>query len=183
LLSSKDAVNVSIFAALYAVASLLTAYIPTGPFFIQFRPAIAIPMIASVMFSPIVAGLSAALGTFIASIARYHTPLLTIFSGTPANFAGFCLMGFAYRRLRLRNVGWIYAIILSSILGLFVGSIIIAFGLWFLAMTLMPELGSFASLDYALQASFLMVYAPAPISIMLTLLIVKRLEKSGKISL
>ena len=183
MLSSRDAVNISIFAALYAIASLLTAYIPTGPYFIQFRPAIAIPMIASILYAPHIAGLSAALGTFIASIVRYGTPILTIFSGTPANFACFYLMSLTFKYFRRRNINWIIAVIVSSLLGLFVGSVIIALGLWFLAVTLMPELKLFASLTYALEASFLLVYAPAPISILLTIWIVKMLERSRKISL
>jgi len=177
---SRAVTVVALFAALYCVFSLATAYIPTGPFFIQFRPAIAIPMIAALLYPPLIAGLSAAIGTFIASIIRYGSPLLTIFSGTPANFLGFYVMSLVYYMLRKRRgVNWILALIISSLIGLFIGSIIIAVGLWFLALTLVPELASFKSLDFAIQASLILVYAPAPIAIIIVIGVIKVLMKMG----
>lgn len=179
----RTLVSVAIFAALYAVTSLLTAYIPTGPFFIQFRPAIAVPMVVAVISTPLVAGLSAALGTFIASVIRYGTPIFTIFSGAPANFLGFFMMSYSYKVLR-RRFNWVLAVILSSTLGLIVGSLIIGFGLWFLSTTLVPEgLEAFKSMSSALKISFIMVFAPAPVALVIALGIIKALEKSGKISL
>ncbi len=181
--TSKFAVVIAIFAALYAVASLLTAYIPTGIFFIQFRPAIAVPMVAAVIYPPIIAGLSAALGTFIASIVRYGTPLLTIFSGTPANFLGFYTMGLTYRLLRRRNVNWILSLIMSSIAGLIVGSLIIGLGLWFIATSIAPGLlpPNFANIGFAIFSSFLLVFAPAPVAVFITILIIESLKRSKKI--
>ena len=180
---SKTVASVAVFASLYAAASLLTAYIPTGIFFIQFRPAIAIPMVAAVLYTPLTAGLSAALGTFIASIIRYGTPLLTIFSGTPANFLGFYTMSYVYRVLRKKKLGLVLAIILSSIAGLVVGSIIIGLGLWFIAAYVAPGLlpKGFANLGFALTSSFLLVFAPAPIALALAILTIEALKKSGKI--
>ena len=181
---SKNIAIIAIFASLYATASLLTAYIPTGIFFIQFRPAIAIPMVAAVIYSPLTAGLSAAIGTFIASIIRYGTPLLTIFSGTPANFLGFYTMSLTYRVLRRNRVNWILALILSSIAGLIVGSVIIGLGLWFIAVHVAPGLlpKGFANIGFALTSSFILVFAPAPIALFITALVIDVLKKSGKIS-
>jgi len=181
---SRAVALVAIFASLYAVTSLATAYLPTGPFFIQFRPAIAVPMVAAVISSPLIAGLSAAIGTFTASIVRYGTPIYTMFSGTPANFLGFYVMGYSYRVLRRRNVHWMKALIISSLIGLVVGSIIIALGLWFLAVTLLASgLEKFASLEFAIIASFLLVLAPAPIALILVIGILKVLRDQGKITL
>jgi len=181
---SKKVATIAIFASLYAIASLLTAYIPTGVFFIQFRPAIAIPMVVAVIYSPIIAGLSAAFGTFIASIVRYGTPLLTIFSGTPANFLGFYSMSFVYKILRGKGMNWILALILSSTAGLTIGSIIIGFGLWFIAVHVAPGLlpQNFANIGFAVTSAFLLGFAPAPIALFITALILKVLRKSGKIS-
>lgn len=183
-LKSRDVAAIAMYASLYAATSLLTAYIPTGPYFIQFRPAIAIPMIAAIVATPLIAGLSAAIGTFIASIIRYGTPLLTIFSGTPANLTGFYIMGLTYKVLRSKNVNWIIALIVSSCLGLTVGSIIIALGLWFLASTMLVEgLEKFVNLEFAFTASFLLVFAPAPIALIIVIAILKILNSMGKISL
>jgi len=173
---SREVAAVAVFSSLYAALSLATAYIPTGPFFIQFRPAIAIPMIAAVIFGPWVAGLSAAIGTFVASIIRYGTAILTIFSGTPANFLGFYTMGHAYRLLSKRTK-WTLALIVASVAGLFVGSVIIGIGLWFLARTFVPQLAltGFSDLRYSMYASFLLVYAPAPIALLIAISVVKLL--------
>lgn len=183
-LKSRDVAAIAIYASLYAATSLLTAYIPTGPYFIQFRPAIAIPMIAAIVATPLIAGLSAAIGTFIASIIRYGTPLLTIFSGTPANFMGFYIMSLAYKVLRRKNVNWIIALIVSSCLGLIVGSAIIALGLWFLASAMLVEgLEKFINLEFAFTASFLLVFAPAPVALVIVVAILKILKNMGKVRL
>jgi len=183
-LKSRDVAAIAIYASLYAATSLLTAYIPTGPYFIQFRPAIAIPMIAAIVATPLIAGLSAAIGTFIASIIRYGTPLLTIFSGTPANFMGFYIMGLTYKVLRRKNVNWIIALIVSSCLGLIVGSAIIALGLWFLASAMLVEgLEKFINLEFAFTASFLLVFAPAPVALVIVVAILKILKNMGKVRL
>ncbi|HID90471.1 TPA: hypothetical protein EYP44_00740 [Candidatus Bathyarchaeota archaeon] len=96
---ARQAAATCICAALYCIGSLLTAYIPTG-YFVQFRPAIAIPTVFAVLFGPFVGGVGAAVGTFIASIYRYGHPFLTIFSGTPANLVGFWVLGHVVKRLK-----------------------------------------------------------------------------------
>jgi len=119
-------------AALYCIGSLLTAYIPTG-FIIQLRPAVVIPAVFAVLFGSWVGGLGAAIGTFIASIVRYGTPLLTIFSGTPANFACFFLLGYITWRLS-RRWHWTVGYLFGNLVGYLMGSVIIAMGLYALAL-------------------------------------------------
>lgn len=179
----RTLVFISLYAALYAILSLLTAWIPTGPYFIQFRPGVVVPMIAAVMLQPWAAGLSAALGTFIASIVRYGTPLLTLFSGTPGNFLGFYAMSFSYFYLRKKKVNWILSLAISSIIGMVVGAAVIALGLWFLANTFMPSLGSFTNITFSIVSSFILVFAPLPIAFIICVAALKLLEKAKYLSL
>lgn len=123
--SVREVSALAINAALYAAGSYATAYIPT-PWLVQLRPAVAIPAIFAVLFGPIVGGLGAALGTFIASILTYGSPILTIFSGTPANFVCFYIIGRLSKPLNWRNF------VAATLIGFLAGSIIIGFGLWLL---------------------------------------------------
>lgn len=158
-------------AALYCVGSLLTAFIPTF-FFVQFRPAVAIPAIFAVLFGPFVGGLGAAIGTFIASLIRYGTPLLTVFSGTPANFAGFWILG--YVTWKLRRYRWTIAFVIGSVAGMAVGSLIIAGGLYVLAAAFgLSALFRFLNPSYAVIASFTMVFAPLPIAMAIAIPVVE----------
>jgi len=124
-ITAKEVAATAVNAALYAVGSLATAYIPT-PWIVQLRIAVVIPAVFAVMFGPLVGGLGAAIGTFLASIVTYGTPALTIFSGTPANFAAFYLLGKFSRPYNPRNFA------AATLIGFLVGSVIIGFGLWFL---------------------------------------------------
>ena len=124
-ITSKEVAAIAINAGLYAVGSYATAYIPT-PWIVQLRPAVVIPAIFAVLFGPLVGGLGAAIGTFTASIVTYGTPVLTIFSGMPGNFACFYLLGKFARPYNHRNFA------AGTLIGSLVGSVIIGFGLWFL---------------------------------------------------
>ncbi len=124
-IGAKEVSALAINAALYAVGSYATAYIPT-PWIVQLRPAVVIPAVFAVLFGPLVGGLGAAIGTFIASIFTYGTAVLTIFSGTPANFVCFYLMGRLSKPFSMRSF------IAAAALGFLAGSIIIGFGLWLL---------------------------------------------------
>jgi uncharacterized membrane protein len=123
--SARDVAATALNAGLYAVGSYLTSYIPT-PWIVQLRPAVVIPAVFAVAFSPLVGGLGAAIGTFIASIATYGTAILIIFSGTPANFVCFYLLGKFSKPYNNRNFA------AGTVIGFMTGSIIIGFGLWFL---------------------------------------------------
>jgi len=151
-LSAKEIAGTILCAALYFVAILLTAYIPTG-FIIQFRPAIVIPAIFAVVMGSWVGGTGAALGTFMASIIRYGTPILTIFSGTPGNFLGFWILGYVTRKL-MRKYHWTLAYVVGAILYSLVSSSVIAVGLYFLAVVLgLAMVAKWPNLQFILAAS------------------------------
>ena len=58
-------------AALYAVGSFATAYIPSPWGFGQFRPAVVIPAFFAAIFGPMPAGIGAAMGTLIADSVKH----------------------------------------------------------------------------------------------------------------
>jgi uncharacterized membrane protein len=128
-MDAKNAAALAINAGLYAIGSYLTAYIPT-PWLVQLRPAVVIPAIFAVCFGPLVGGLGAAIGTFIASVFTYGSPVLTIFSGTPANFLCFYILGKLSKPYNYKNFA------AGTIIGFLAGSIVIGFGLWFLLVYL-----------------------------------------------
>lgn len=121
-------------AALYCAGSLATAYIPTGVI-IQLRPAVLIPALFAALFGPWVGGLGAAMGTFIASIMRYGTPILTLASGTPGNFACYYVLGRLTWATTIRLRGrWVLGYLLGCLVGYAVGLGIIGVGLYLLAL-------------------------------------------------
>jgi len=109
-------------AALYAVGSYMTAYIPSPWGFGQFRPAVVIPAFFAVVFGPIPAGVGAALGTLLAdSIKHGYLYPGSLIAAVPGNFIGFYLIGwFLWRRF-----SWNKFIIISNI-GLLVANLIVA---------------------------------------------------------
>ena len=84
----------AICAALYAIGSYLTAYIPSPLGVGQFRPAVIVPAFFAVVFGPLPAGIGAALGTLIADSAK-HLQLYpgSYLAAVPGNFIGFYLFG------------------------------------------------------------------------------------------
>ena len=124
-LRALEVAATAICAALYAGGSLATAYIPT-PWVVQLRPAVVIPAVFAVIFGPFVGGVGAAIGTFIASIITYGSPILTLFSGFWANLVCFYLLGKLSRPFNHRNFA------AGITVGFLAGSIIIGLGLWLL---------------------------------------------------
>ena len=121
-----------------------------------------------------VGGVGAAIGTFIASIVRYGTPLLTIFSGTPANFACFYILGALSRPYNPKNF------VVATIVGFFVGSIIIGVGLWFLATVLGVELvAKFAQASTVFYAIGWTVTTEVPVVLLLGLPVVEACRRAG----
>lgn len=165
---------IAVNAALYAIGSYATSYIePLG--IGQFRPAIVIPLYFAIAYGPVVGGLGAALGTFIASIMRYGTPLLTLVSGTPANLAGFYLVGY----LLNKRFTW-SRFLVTSLLGLLVGNLIAAVGVLGAAhLGLYPPIADLARIPLAAQIAFataLIVFwmaTMAPFAITLTPLLLR----------
>jgi len=86
-------------AALYAIGSYMTAYIPSPWGFGQFRPAVVIPAFFAVVFGPLPAGVGAAVGTLIADSVKHGTLYFgSLFAAVPGNFFGFYLFGWLCKR-------------------------------------------------------------------------------------
>lgn len=87
-------------AALYAAVGLATYFGVFAPVFgtVRFWPAVVVPALFSVLFSPWVGGAGAAIGIFISDMVVHGNPLLSITVGVPANFLGFYLLGVLARR-------------------------------------------------------------------------------------
>ncbi len=91
--------SIAMCAALYAVGSYVTAYIPSPWGAGQFRPAVVIPSFFAVIFGPLPAGLGAAIGTLIADSAK-HGYLYpgSYLAAVPGNFLGFYLFGYITKK-------------------------------------------------------------------------------------
>ena len=86
-------------AALYAIGSYLTAYIPSPWGVGQFRPAVVVPAFFAVVFGPVPAGVGAALGTLIADSAKYgYLYPGSYLASVWGNLIGFFLFGVITRR-------------------------------------------------------------------------------------
>jgi uncharacterized membrane protein len=92
-------VTTAVNAALYAVGSLTTAYIPSPWGIGQFRPAVVIPSFFAILFGPWTGGIGAALGTLIADSIK-HGGIYpgSLLSAVPGNFIGFFIMGYFLKR-------------------------------------------------------------------------------------
>jgi hypothetical protein len=86
-------------AALYAIGSYLTSYIPSPWGVGQFRPAVVVPALFAVVFGSVPAGVGAALGTLIADSMK-HGYLYpgSYLSAVPGNFVGFYLFGYITKK-------------------------------------------------------------------------------------
>jgi hypothetical protein len=91
--------SIAMCAALYAVGSYVTAYIPSPWGAGQFRPAVVIPSFFAVIFGPLPAGLGAALGTLIAdSVKHGYLYPGSYLAAVPGNFLGFYLFGYITKK-------------------------------------------------------------------------------------
>jgi hypothetical protein len=119
-------------AALYAVGSFATAYIPSPWGFGQFRPAVVIPAFFAAIFGPMPAGLGAAMGTLIAdSVKHGYLYPGSYLAAVPGNFIGFYLFGYILRK----KFNW-GRFILASNVTLTVANLIVAFLYVFIFKTL-----------------------------------------------
>ncbi|RDD52848.1 MAG: hypothetical protein BA066_07505 [Candidatus Korarchaeota archaeon NZ13-K] len=86
-------------AALYAIGSFATSYI-VSPFGRgQFRPAVVLPALFSLIYGPEVGGMGAAIGTLIADSVKHGGLYLpSLLAAAPGNFLGFYLLGRMLRR-------------------------------------------------------------------------------------
>lgn len=110
--SSVIIVAIAINAALYAAGSYTTAYIPSPWGVGQFRPAVVIPALFSVVFGPWAGGVGAALGTLIADSIKHGAIYPgSLFASVPGNFVGFFLMGYLFKK----KFNWATFITVSNI--------------------------------------------------------------------
>jgi len=142
-----EVVLIAIGAVLYAVFSVPTMFVIAfqtgGPINIQFRPAVIIPSAMAVLFGPLVGGLSAGVGTTIASAVKHGVPSpATIFGGLPGNFLCYFVIG-----LLTRNKKSVKELALAAGAGYLIGSLTISLGMF--AIGLIPTfelmLGSMAA--------------------------------------
>jgi hypothetical protein len=130
---------IALAAALYALGKLATAYIPTPWGTGQLLIFIIIPVFFAFYLKPLSIGVAAALGTFIGD-ALFLTPLgltnplLSIIAGVPANFIGFYLMAWWFRKFKSWN-----GFALGSFISILLGNFIAASGVVFYLSTFMPS--------------------------------------------
>jgi hypothetical protein len=128
IVNTRQVANISTCAALYAVSIAATAYIPTPWGVGQFRPGVVVPAIYAFIGGPLVAGLGAAIGTFIGSLVLQAAgtglgPLGSLVSGSPANFVGFYLLGWFVTKYKSWN-----GFVLGTFISLTIGNLIAAGG-------------------------------------------------------
>ncbi|MEM1533288.1 MAG: hypothetical protein QXS06_02910 [Desulfurococcaceae archaeon] len=101
LLEVRDIVLAGMNAALYALVGYLThlGVFAIGVGVVRFWPAVFIPAVFSVVFSPVVGGIGAAVGIFISDMLVHGNALLSLTVGVPANYVCFHLIGYIARRM------------------------------------------------------------------------------------
>jgi len=120
---SRKISAIAIGAILYALGSFVTSYIVSPWGTGQFRPAIIIPSLFSIIFGPEVGGISAAIGTFIADSMKHGTLYLKSFiAAVPSNFFAFYLFG----KILEKKFSW-HRFIYASIISIFLGNLLCAF--------------------------------------------------------
>jgi len=113
----------AINAALYAVGSFATAYIPSPWGIGQFRPAVVVPAFFSVIFGPWAGGVGAALGTLIADSVKHGGLYFgSLIASVPGNFIGFFLFGYVLRK----KFNWARFITVTNV-SLLVSNLVVAF--------------------------------------------------------
>jgi len=129
---------IAISAALYAAAITVTAPIPTPWGVGHFRPGVVVPALFALISTPMVAGVGAAMGTFIGSfilsLFGLSNPILSLISGVPGNFIAFYLLSYLSSRYRSLS-----SFITSSLISLFIGNLIAAFGVLLYYSTVIPS--------------------------------------------
>ncbi len=131
---------IALVASLYALGKLATAFIPTPWGTGQLLIFIIIPVFFALYMRPLSIGLAAALGTFIGDSVFLTSfgltnPLLSLIAGVPANFVGFYLMAWWFRKFKSWN-----AFALGSFISLLIGNFIAAAGVVFYLSMFIPSL-------------------------------------------
>ncbi|MCS7125470.1 MAG: hypothetical protein NZ929_00945 [Aigarchaeota archaeon] len=86
-------------AALYAAVGVATYLGIFTPVFgtVRFWPSVVIPAAFSILFSPWIGAVGAAIGIFISDMVVHGNPILSITVGVTSNFIGFYLIGILAR--------------------------------------------------------------------------------------
>jgi hypothetical protein len=121
---SLSITSTTLCAALYAIGCYITSYIVSPWGVGQFRPAVVIPALFSVVFGPMPAGVGAAIGTLIADSANIGSfNVGSLIAAVPGNFLGFYVMGWILKRkftwgrfILASNVTLIFANLLVAVL-------------------------------------------------------------------
>ncbi len=138
-------------AALYAVVGYMTYF---GVFVgaVRFWPAVVIPAVFAVVYSPRIGALGAGLGIFISDMLIHGDPVLSITVGVTANIAGFYILGALAKILQPEGRGRELILLLQtlpliiSILSILFGFIELGPGLVYLGVaTLSLAIGLFYS--------------------------------------
>jgi hypothetical protein len=96
---SLEVVLIASNAALYAVVGIATYFGIFTPVFgtVRFWPSVVIPATFSILFSPWIGAVGAAIGIFISDMVVHGNPVLSITVGVTSNFIGFYLIGILAR--------------------------------------------------------------------------------------
>jgi hypothetical protein len=135
---------IAICAALYAASIATTSFIPTPWGVGQFRWGVIFPALFALLGGPWVAGIGAAIGTWLGSyILMFYglsNPILSLFAGVPANFIGFFLFGYLIQKYKKWG-----SLIWIALLTLFIGNFIAAFNtVIFYTYFVSPAISKFA---------------------------------------
>ncbi len=103
--STRDVVLTGLCAGLYAFLGYMSylGVFAFGVGVVRFWPVVFIPAVFSIVFSPLVGGLGAAIGIFISDMLVHGNALLSLSVGVPANFFGFYLIGYIARRIKFSS--------------------------------------------------------------------------------
>jgi uncharacterized membrane protein len=163
LKTSMTAVN----AALYVVFGWFTN-LGIVVYGVRFWPAVIVPAVFAVLFGPLVGGVGAAIGIFMADVIYGHgNALLSITVGVPANFIAFWLMGYAQKKFSWRK----YFVLAFA--GLAAGSIYIGIGLWAYSHLFISYLGSNWGILLGLSAALWTFISEIPFLIIVVPIVVK----------
>jgi len=116
-------------AALYAGFGYLTYLGLFTPVFgtVRFWPAVVIPAAFSVLFSPKIGGIGAAIGVFISDMLVHGNPILSLTVGVPSNFIAFYLIGYLAEKWSVIKTSHVISSILVQLIPV-AGSLVIYFG-------------------------------------------------------
>lgn len=112
-----EVVLIAVNAALYAGVGYLTFLGIFAPVVgtVRFWPAVVVPAVFAVVYSPRVGALGAGLGIFISDMLIHGDPILSITVGVTSNIAGFYIIGALARKLAGHQKVSLLSILLQAV--------------------------------------------------------------------